>query len=68
MKTLAKKKTYKPVLELPPLSAEEHDGLRASIALHGVLVPIMLTEDGRVIDALGMLSERDRYWYVSAAH
>src|SRR5436305_15199376 len=50
MKTIARPKTYAPVLELPPLSAEERDGLRASIALHGVLVPIMLTEDGRIID------------------
>jgi DNA modification methylase len=49
MKTLARNK-YQPVLELPPLSTEERDGLRASITLHGVLVPVMLTEDGRVID------------------
>lgn len=48
MKTLTKR--YSPVLELPPLSAEERDGLRASIALHGVLVPVMLAEDGRIID------------------
>src|SRR5260370_41088690 len=25
-------------------------------------------KDGRVIDALGKLSERDRYWYVSVVH
>ena len=25
-------------------------------------------KDGRVINALGKPSERDRYWYVSAAH
>ena len=46
----AKKKPFSPVLALPPLSAEEHEGLRASIALHGVLVPILLSEDGRIID------------------
>jgi 16S rRNA G966 N2-methylase RsmD len=50
MKTRTKPKKYQPVLDLPPLSAEEHDGLKASIDLHGVLVPIMLAEDGRVID------------------
>lgn len=49
MKTIAKKK-YQPVLQLPPLSAEELAGLRASIRQHGILVPIMLTEDGRIID------------------
>jgi 16S rRNA G966 N2-methylase RsmD len=41
---------HRPVLELPPLSPEEEAGLRASIALHGVLVPVLLAEDGRVID------------------
>jgi len=49
-KTKIKQKKYAPVLELPPLSTEESDGLKASIAVHGVLVPILLTEDGRVID------------------
>lgn len=46
----SQKKSYMPVLNLPPLSAEEYEGLRASIALHGVLVPILLTGDGRIID------------------
>lgn len=50
MPTRTTKKTYLPVLNLPPLSAEEYEGLRASIALHGVLVPILLTEDDRIID------------------
>ena len=49
-KTKLKQKRYAPVLQLPPLSTEEFDGLRASISVHGVLVPILLTEDGRVID------------------
>src|SRR4051794_30564891 len=50
MPTRTRKNIYQPVLDLPPLSAEELAGLRASIALHGVLVPIMLAEDGRIID------------------
>lgn len=45
-----KPKPYAPVLQLPPLSPEEMDGLKASIAVHGVLIPILLTEDGRIID------------------
>ncbi len=40
----------RPVLELPPLAAEENAGLRASIARHGVLIAVVMTEDGRVID------------------
>jgi len=49
-KTKIKPKKYAPVLQLPPLSTEESDGLKASIAVHGVIVPILLTEDGRIID------------------
>ena len=40
----------RPVLELPPLTAEEEAGLRASISQYGVLVAVVMTEDGRVID------------------
>jgi DNA modification methylase len=50
MKTRTRSTRYQPVLELPPLSADEEAGLRASISLHGVLVPILLAEDGRIID------------------
>jgi len=42
--------SHRPVLELPPLSPEEEAGLRASISRHGVLVAILMTEDGRIID------------------
>ena len=50
MTTRPRTKRYTPVLELPPLSGEEYTGLRASIARHGVLVPILLTPDRRIID------------------
>jgi DNA modification methylase len=52
MKTSSRSRSrrYQPVLDLPPLSADEEAGLRASIAVHGVLVPILLAEDGRIID------------------
>lgn len=50
MTTRTRSRRYQPVLDLPPLSTDEEAGLRASIALHGVLVPILLTEDGRIID------------------
>lgn len=43
-----KKPTYKPVLDLPPLSTEEREALRANIALNGVLVPILVDGDGPV--------------------
>ena len=49
-RTRTRSKRYQPVLQLPPLTPDEEAGLRASIALHGVLVPILLTEDGRIID------------------
>lgn len=44
---------YKALLELPPLSVDECDGLRQSIAMSGVLVPILVDSDGpvrRIID------------------
>jgi ParB-like chromosome segregation protein Spo0J len=48
-----KKVKYEPVLELPPLSSEEYEGLRSSILVSGVLVPIFVDCDGpvrRIID------------------
>lgn len=35
---------------LPPLSAEEHAALEASIVQHGVLVPVEYDEDGNILD------------------
>ena len=48
-----KKPRYEPLLELPPLSKEEYEGLYQSIAVNGVLVPILVDCDGprrRIID------------------
>lgn len=49
----AKKVRYKALLDLPPLSPEERDGLAQSIAVNGVLMPILVDCDGplrRIID------------------
>src|SRR5271166_3390416 len=35
---------------LPPLDAETYAGLRANIALNGVQIPIVLDEEGRILD------------------
>ena len=44
---------YEPVLELPPLPADQYEALRSNIALNGVLVPILVDSGGpvrRIID------------------
>ena len=49
----AKKPVYQPVVKLPALSYEEFTALRDSIALNGVLVPIIVDSTGpkrRIID------------------
>lgn len=38
------------ILELPPLSAEEFEALKDSIAEHGQLVPILVDAHGKVVD------------------
>lgn len=45
---LSRKTTYSPVIDLPPLSPEELEALRANIALHGVLIPIVVDCDGPI--------------------
>lgn len=35
---------------IPPLDAETYAGLRANIALNGVQVPIVLDEEGHILD------------------
>jgi transposase-like protein len=35
---------------MPDLTAEEYDALRANIAAHGVTVPVVVDEDGEIID------------------
>jgi hypothetical protein len=39
-------------LLLPPLTGEEYAALKADIAEHGVLYPVILDEDGRVLDGV----------------
>lgn len=52
VKTTSKKSTkkvrYEPILKLPPLPYEQFVGLRDSIALNGVLQPIIVDSDGPV--------------------
>ena len=53
MRTTAKKTrkpVYEPVLKLPPLLSEQFIALRDNIAVNGVLVPILVTEDKQIID------------------
>lgn len=55
-KTKTKKTTkvrYQPVLKLPPLPSHQYEALKANIAVHGVLVPILVDSDGprrKIID------------------
>jgi hypothetical protein len=47
------KPKYVPLLDLPPLTPEEYQGLRASIAINGVLDAMLVDSDGpvrRIID------------------
>ena len=37
---------YQPVLQLSPLPPDQYEGLRANIAVNGVLVPILVDSDG----------------------
>ena len=41
-RTAARKVVYKPLVDLPPLSVEDCEALRASIAVSGVVVPIVV--------------------------
>jgi len=55
-KTRSKRKPkprYKPLIELPPLTPDEYEGLQQSIAVNGVINPIIVDCDGplrRIID------------------
>ena len=46
-RTAARKVVYRPLVHLPPLSAEDYEGLRASIAVSGVVVPIVVWPKGK---------------------
>jgi DNA-binding transcriptional regulator YiaG len=52
-KTKTTRIRYRPVLKLPPLPPDQYDGLRANIAVNGVLIPILVDGDGprrKIID------------------
>ncbi len=55
--------TYQPILQLPPLSDEEYQGLRASIAVNGVKVPILVDEEKRIIDGSYRKRFADEFGY-----
>jgi hypothetical protein len=44
----SRKVRYRPVLKLPPLPPDQYEGLRANIAVNGVLVPILVDSDGPI--------------------
>ena len=49
----SKKPRYEAVLNLPPVPPDQYEALRANIAVHGVLVPILVDSDGtkrKIID------------------
>ena len=46
-RTAARKVVYRPLVHLPPLSNEDCEGLRASIAVSGVVVPIVVWPKGK---------------------
>ena len=45
-RTKPTKVKYHPVIKLPPLSPDQYAGLRANIAVNGVLLPILVDSDG----------------------
>ena len=46
-RTATRKVVYRPLVHLPPLSDEDCEGLRASIAVSGVVVPIVVWPKGK---------------------
>ncbi len=48
VRKVARRAVYKPLVELPPLSVEDCEGLQASIAVSGVVVPIVVWPKGRI--------------------
>jgi ParB-like chromosome segregation protein Spo0J len=47
-KVRTRKPAYKPLVKLPPLPADDLEGLRMSIAANGVFVPIIIWPKGKV--------------------
>ncbi len=65
-KAKGKKPRYEPLIDFPALSNEEYVGLRDSIAIHGVLVPILVDCDGpvrRIIDGRHRKQFADEFGY-----
>ena len=61
-----RKPRYEPVLQLPPLPDPERQGLHDSIAIHGVLVPILVDSDGpprKIIDGNYRKEFADEFGY-----
>jgi len=49
-KTIARKLNTPYSKLLPPLKTSEHEALAADIAMHGVLHPVVIDEDGNILD------------------
>ena len=49
-KKTPRKHRYEPVLKLPPLPYDQFMALRDNIAVNGVLVPILVDENKRILD------------------
>jgi hypothetical protein len=57
---------YHRILKLPPLSHEQYEGLRANVAVNGVLVPIHVDSDGPrrgIIDGIHRKQFADEFGY-----
>ena len=64
--TKTQKLRYCPVLDLPPLSQDELEGLKNSIAVEGVLVPILTVEEATtrwIIDGVHRKMIADEFGY-----
>ena len=62
---------YQAVLELPPLSYEDHSALKDNIAVNGVLVPILVDSDSpkrRIIDGVHRKRIADELGYGGPEH
>ena len=49
-RTSKRPKPYQSIVQLPPLTEEQLEGLRSSIAVSGVKVPILVDEKKQIID------------------
>ena len=68
---VSKLPTYEAILDLPPLSFEDHSALKDNIAVNGVLVPILVDTDGpkrRIIDGVHRKQIADDLGYDCPEH